>query len=70
MTRTAPLLARLVLFAFALCAAAQLPAPMPTPPVPATADDALAAAPEVRIRKLHLVRPDLILYPLFVEVIC
>ncbi|HEY7086698.1 MAG TPA: hypothetical protein VH518_01335 [Tepidisphaeraceae bacterium] len=26
--------------------------------------------PEVRLRKLHLVRPDLIPYPLFFEVYC
>ncbi len=26
--------------------------------------------PEVRLRKLHLVRPDLIHYPLSVEVVC
>ena len=26
--------------------------------------------PEVRLRKLHLVRPDLILYPLCYEVCC
>lgn len=29
-----------------------------------------AAYPEVRIRKLHLVRPDLIPYPIAYEVIC
>jgi hypothetical protein len=27
-------------------------------------------APEVRLRKLHLVRPDLIPYPLYYEVVC
>ena len=37
----------------------------------ATSIDAVASYhPEVRLRKLHLVRPDLIHYPLSVEVIC
>jgi hypothetical protein len=37
----------------------------------ATPVDAVATYhPEVRLRKLHLVRPDLIHYPLSVEVIC
>jgi hypothetical protein len=31
---------------------------------------ALRILPEVRLRKLHLVRPDLILYPIAVEVLC
>ena len=31
---------------------------------------ALARMYEVRLRKLHLVRPDLIAYPMFVEVYC
>ena len=37
----------------------------------ATADDALTSLrPEVRLRKLHLVRPDLIPYPIAYEVCC
>jgi hypothetical protein len=37
----------------------------------ATSAEAIASYhPEVRLRKLHLVRPDLIHYPLSVEVIC
>jgi hypothetical protein len=40
----------------------------------AVAPDAASAQavyrPEVRLRKLHLVRPDLILYPLAYEVYC
>lgn len=32
--------------------------------------DAVSAFPEVRLRKLHLVRPDLIPYPIAYEVIC
>jgi hypothetical protein len=33
-------------------------------------DAAVSAFPEVRLRKLHLVRPDLIPYPIAYEVIC
>lgn len=33
-------------------------------------EDRVAAAAEVRMRKLHLVRPDLINYPLSIEVYC
>jgi hypothetical protein len=37
----------------------------------APCEDAVAYLhPEVRLRKLHLVRPDLIHYPLSVEVVC
>lgn len=41
-------------------------------PQPVYPDDAIAAGvlPEVRIRKLHLVRPDLIYYPISQETIC
>jgi|GEM_PF-5439804 len=42
------------------------PAPRSAAPHSATAGVTL----EVRLRKLHLVRPDLIPYPLHVEVIC
>jgi len=33
-------------------------------------DVAASAAPEVGLRRLHLVRPDLILYPMSYEVLC
>jgi len=48
------------------------PIPHPTTATPdAKADDALASLrPEVRLRKLHLVRPDLIPYPIAYEVCC
>jgi len=43
----------------------------PAPQNSASAEDAVAYLhPEVRLRKLHLVRPDLIHYPLSVEVVC
>ncbi len=42
-----------------------------SPATPAAASDsAMAAAPEVRLRKLHLARPDLILYPISYEYVC
>jgi hypothetical protein len=34
------------------------------------ADAITSLRPEVRLRKLHLVRPDLIQYPLAYDVIC
>ena len=51
-------------FAAFLCTA-------PSQQTVAPANEAIASYhPEVRLRKLHLVRPDLIHYPLSVEVIC
>lgn len=49
------------------------PAPASQPPAqtPALGTDAAASGlPEVRLRKLHLVRPDLIPYPIAYEVYC
>ena len=67
-------MARLVLLAGILFAATATPAASPI--CPATPDagaqvrlDSLRP-PEVRLRKLHLVRPDLIPYPLAYEVYC
>ncbi len=37
---------------------------------PQTADATAALSPEVRLRKLHLVRPDLIPYPIQLEIYC
>lgn len=43
----------------------------PTPPDSAPAESIQVAAPfQVRLRKLHLVRPDLIPYPIFFESYC
>jgi len=45
----------------------------PTPPVPAQSQGESPTSqvpPEVRLRKLHLVRPDLIPYPIALEVYC
>ncbi len=35
-----------------------------------SAQASLGLPPEVRLRKLHLVRPDLIPYPIMVEIVC
>jgi hypothetical protein len=44
----------------------------PTPQAPEAQEKSAIAAlpPEVRLRKLHLVRPDLIPYPIAYEVCC
>ena len=72
-------LARSVLPATCLLALLSGVAPTPTgraaqPAVPAAtgaAGEAVAGArPEVRLRKLHLVRPDLIPYPIAYDVYC
>jgi hypothetical protein len=45
-----------------------------TPPVATSARHIAVAArtyyPEARLRKMHLVRPDLILYPIFYDIYC
>ncbi len=38
--------------------------------IPAAPTASAHFVPEVRLRKLHLVRPDLIMYPLAYEVVC
>jgi hypothetical protein len=57
-----------------LLAALCSPAPQPAArPAPGAADPDSATTrinPEVRLRKLHLVRPDLIPYPVAYEVYC
>ncbi|MCY2952938.1 MAG: hypothetical protein NTU53_13330 [Planctomycetota bacterium] len=57
---------RLYILISALLAAMASPLSSPS----TTSDNSLAAFPEVRLRKLHLVRPDLILYPFAYEVLC
>jgi hypothetical protein len=69
-------LARLVLPAIALLAVSpagrsSIPsAPVIAPALQAPADPMAALPPEVRLRKLHLVRPDLIPYPIAYDVYC
>jgi hypothetical protein len=58
----------LLLAAAILCATATAD---PAPPRAASeGESGLAALPVVRLRKLHLVRPDLIPYPIAYEVVC
>ena len=61
------LLSRVFLLAGALVAGGLIPN---TPATAVEKQDAVSAFPEVRLRKLHLVRPDLIPYPIAYEVIC
>ena len=72
-------LARLVFPAIALLAispagrsaVSSAPAAAAAPTVQAAPADPLAALPpEVRLRKLHLVRPDLIPYPIAYDIYC
>jgi hypothetical protein len=59
---------RVAVLAFVGCAAIS-----PTPAQVNTTEsqmESVTLLPEVRLRKLHLVRPDLIQYPLIVEVLC
>ena len=69
---TARLSRRLLLFAVGGLAFVAVP-PRSTAPALAPAPDDSAVAgirPETRLRKLHLVRPDLIPYPIAYEVYC
>jgi len=70
MTCTAHFLARLVLAATAVLAGTSSPRGGAVSPDAISPPDEIAVLPEVRLRKLHLVRPDLILYPMAVEVVC
>lgn len=42
----------------------------PTTSITPAMESVASLRPEVRLRKLHLVRPDLILYPLSYEIYC
>ena len=42
----------------------------PAPARPVGLSQALVRVPEVKLRKLHLVRPDLISFPIYFEVYC
>ena len=58
-----------VLVVVGLLAASLTPPPQPSHASPA-GEEATVRAEEVRLRKLHLVRPDLIPYPIAYEVCC
>jgi len=53
-----------------LLVCAMTPSRGPAEVVPPSPQVATGLPPEVRIRKLHLVRPDLIPYPIAYEVYC
>ncbi len=58
-------------FLLALTALTAAPAPQRPAAIPAAAGEQLSAVrAETRLRKLHLVRPDLIPYPIAFEVYC
>ena len=61
-------------FAALLLAAAFVPGAPAAQPTAAAAQPAIESVaslrPEVRLRKLHLVRPDLIMYPLSYDIVC
>ena len=69
---TARLSRRLLLLAVGGLAFVAAPARSTVPPLaPSPADSAVSGIhPETRLRKLHLVRPDLIPYPIAYEVCC
>ena len=54
-----------------LCSAGMIPPATPArTPTNSNLDTTASTRYEVRLRKLHLVRPDLILYPIQYEVYC
>jgi hypothetical protein len=62
---------RLSHFAWALLLFVACLAPTPASPSPSQGESPTTQVPpEVRLRKLHLVRPDLIPYPLAIETYC
>ena len=66
---------RIVAFAIVACATLTLPrgtisSAEPQSITPSIDRVAEGLPPEVRLRKLHLVRPDLIPYPIAYEVVC
>ena len=63
------LLSRVFLLASLLTAGGLIPNDT-SATTPEQQDASVSAFPEVRLRKLHLVRPDLIPYPIAYEVVC
>jgi hypothetical protein len=66
MKRTLPIVA----FLCALCLSLNCGKPTATSASPSSQTQLAHLPPEVRLRKLHLVRPDLIQYPICFEVYC
>jgi hypothetical protein len=75
-TRTVRFLAPVALLALLTSGHGAAVPPSPSTPAPAPeaaaapADEFVSVRREVRLRKLHLVRPDLIQYPLSYDVFC
>jgi hypothetical protein len=64
------LLSRVFLLASLLTTGGLIPGDNTPATTPERHDASVSAFPEVRLRKLHLVRPDLIPYPIAYEVVC
>ena len=62
--------ARVLCPALALLLVSAAPVPAPAPAALPAGETPSAAKGETRLRKLHLVRPDLIPYPIAFEVYC
>ena len=60
----------LLCLAFASTAQVEPHQQLPSNPPNASTEEQVRVTPEVRLRKLHLVRPDLIPYPVAFEVYC
>lgn len=65
--RRLPLVARVLLISGLLLSSG---GSQPKPTVPTSDTPVTALPPEVRLRKLHLVRPDLIQFPVCYEIYC
>lgn len=66
MSTTLKIVRRGLLMLSAIAALTSTPNDLASPP----ADDSVATIHEARLRKLHLVRPDLINYPIASDVLC
>jgi hypothetical protein len=69
MTAVARLVTRSLVLV-SLLSAAITPPPQAATPAASSAGEQAVVRAEVRLRKLHLVRPDLIPYPIAYEVVC
>jgi len=70
MTAVARLVTRSLVLVSLLSAAITPPPPQAAPPAAGGPAEQAVVRAEVRLRKLHLVRPDLIPYPIAYEVVC
>ena len=70
MTPVARFVTRSIVLVGLLCATVTRPAQSSDAAPPAAPGEQAVVRAEVRLRKLHLVRPDLIPYPIAYEVVC